>query len=84
MFHGEHFLHPLGAKFSIAKFCDDGHNLWLSSSHGVEQFTCCDMAVIPKQCINLVFGLHHCYYGTAGPVTNVLDTALRSTDPASN
>jgi hypothetical protein len=45
------------------------------------------VVVIPNQCINLVFCLCHCCCGLSanvGPITNILFSAFKMMDPASN
>ena len=87
MFDGEHFWHRPCAKFSAAKFSDDGQNSRLPNPYCGAQFTCRNAAAIPNRHINSVFGLRrrcHVWSIAARPVTTVVFTVLKTTDPASN
>jgi len=46
------------ADFSVTKFSYDFYNHWFSNVFCGAQFTCRDVAVIPFQHSNLIFGLH--------------------------
>ena len=51
------------ADISVTKFSYGGYSHWFANLFCGAQFTCHDVAVIPNQHSDLIFGLHHCCYG---------------------
>ena len=81
VFDFEHFRHQHCARFSLDKLSHGDHKCRFSSCGA--QFNC-DAVGIPRQHINLFFGLHRGWSAIPWAVTDILSTVLRTTEPASD